>query len=332
MTTSVLTTDIARPKSVTVSVNALKKIVMHAVNGAIVLFIAATLVFIAQIGLPGDRATIILNINSGQAVERTAEELAPINELFGFNDPLISQYAHYVGGLFRGDLGLSYQYYSPVTEVIAGQLLPTLQLTFGALVISWIIMLVTTPLFAGRRKGIRNVTSAAESFSASLPIYWVAVLLLVVFAVNLRWFPVMGGTDLRASILPMIALAIPLAGFLAQTTRDEFERTLGQPFVTAIRMRGASDLSLRIKNVLRHALIAPITLSGWAIGSLFSGAVLVESVFSRPGIGQLLINAVNTRDIPVVAGVVMLVALIYVLANIAVDALYLLVDPRRRAA
>lgn len=330
MTVETLAKPRIKKRPATVSI--LRHIIGRTISAVVVLFSAATLVFIAQAGLPGDRATIILNINSGEAVERTAEELAPINEFFGFTKPVIEQYALYIGGLAKGDLGLSYQHYAPVTEIISEQLMPTVQLSLGALLLSWIIMVVTTPLFAGRRRVIRNVTSAFESFTASLPIYWLGVLLLVVFAVQLRWFPVMGSTNLRASILPMLALAIPLAGFMSQTMRDEFEHTLSLPFVTAVRMRGVSDLSLRLRHVLRHALIPPITLSGWAMGSLFSGAVLVESIFSRPGLGQVLVNAVNTRDIPIVAGVVMLVALIYVGANAVVDIFYTIVDPRRRAA
>ena len=297
-----------------------------------VLLSAATLVFLAQTLLPGDRATIILNINSGQVMERTPEELAPINEEFGFDNPLIVQYLDYIGGLLRGDLGISFQQFSPVTQVIGEQLLPSVQLAFGALLLSWIIMIVSVLLSAGRPRLLREISSAFEALSASLPVYWLGVLLLVVFAVQLQWFPVMGGANLASAILPIVTLSIPLAGFMAQTCRDEFERILRQPFATAVRMRGVSDLSLRLKHVLRHALIPPITLSGWAIGALFSGTVIIESVFSRPGVGQVLVNAVGARDVPVVAGVVMLIALIYVVANVVVDIFYALVDPRRRAS
>jgi peptide/nickel transport system permease protein len=125
-------------------------------------------------------------------------------------------------------------------------------------------------------------------------------------------------------------LALPLAGFLGQVTRDEFERGLKQPFAISARTRGASESEVRRKHVLRHALLPGVTLTGWAIGATISGAVLVEVIYARPGLGQLLVNAVSNQDLPVVVGITMLVALIYVVVNLVVDLLYVLVDPRLR--
>ncbi|MCL3860268.1 ABC transporter permease [Actinotalea sp. K2] len=301
-------------------------------TAVLVLLGAATVVFGVQALMPGDRATLLLNTSTGQAVERTEAELAPINARYGFDEPLVVQYLSFVGGLVRGDLGTSYQLHSPVTEVIVEQLVPTVQLAGGALVVAWLISLVTVLLTAGRGRTVTALGSGLEALSASLPHYWLGVILLVVFAVHLRWFPVMGGSDLATSVLPVLTLAIPLAGFLGQATRDEFERVLQQPFVTSARARGMSETGVRLRHVLRHAVIPPITLSGWALGALLSGAVIVESVFSRPGLGQVLVSAVNARDLPVVAGVVVFVALVYVVANVLVDLAYTAVDPRRRAA
>lgn len=297
----------------------------------LVLFGAATVVFWVQAFLPGDRATLLLNMRTGEAIERTPAELAPINAQYGFDQPLTVQYLQYIGGLLRGDLGVSYQLHEPVLEVIGAQLVPTLHLTVGALVVAWLLALLTVLATAGRRRGIAAVGSAFEALAASLPHYWLGVLLLVTLAVGLRWFPVMGGTDLRSTVLPVLTLAVPLAGYLGQVTRDEVERVLAQPFVTTARARGMGDLGVRVRHVLRHAALPGVTLSGWALGALLSGAVIVESVFSRPGVGQVLVRAADSRDLPVVAGVVMLVALAYVVANLLVDAVYLLLDPRRRA-
>lgn len=297
----------------------------------LVLFGAATVVFWVQALLPGDRATLLLNIRTGEAIERTPEELAPINAQYGFDQPLVAQYASFVGGLVRGDLGVSYQLHEPVAAVIGAQVVPTIHLTVGALAVAWFLALVTVLATAGRRRGIAATGSALEALGASLPHYWLGVLLLVTLAVGLRWFPVMGGTDVRSTVLPVLTLAVPLAGYLAQVTRDEVERVLAQPFVTTARARGMGDLAVRLRHVLRHAALPGVTLSGWALGALLSGAVIVESVFSRPGVGQVLVRAVDSRDLPVVAGVVMLVALTYVVANLVVDGVYLLLDPRRRA-
>jgi peptide/nickel transport system permease protein len=295
-----------------------------------VLWAAATFTFFVQSTLPGDRATLILNQETGQTIERSAEELAPINERFGFDDPLLVQYVDYLGGLVQGDLGRSYQMKEPVTALIADQIGPTLLLTLSALAIAWVIALVLTIATAKRRSS--RFTSAFEVLVAGLPHYWLGVILLVVFAINLQWFPVEGGTGLSGLVLPALTLAIPLAGFLGQVTRDEFEKVLDQPFITSARARGMSDLGVRLRHALRHAVLPAITLSGWALGALFSGAVVVELVFARSGLGQVLVNAASSRDIPLVSGVVMLVALVYVVANLLVDLAYSLVDPRLKTA
>ena len=164
--------------------------------------------------------------------------------------------------------------------------------------------------------------------TAGLPAYWLGIILLLVFGLGLRWFPIISGTSVQGLILPALTLAIPLAGFMAQSTRAEFERALDQPFVLSARMRGLGEWGVRLRHVLRHAVIPAVTLSGWALGATLSGAVIVESIFSRPGIGSVLVAAVNAQDLPVVVGIVTLVAVVYVIANLLVDIVYTLVDPR----
>lgn len=293
-----------------------------------VLWVAATFTFFVQSVLPGDRATLIINQDTGQTIKRSAAELAPINDRFGFDDSLITQYGHYLSGLVQGDLGTSYRLKQPVTTIISEQIGPTLLLTFSALALAWIISVVLTIATARRGRIASSIASGFEVVTAALPHYWLGVILLVVFAINLQWFPVEGGTGFVGLVLPALTLAIPLAGFLGQVTRDEFEQTLDQPFVTSARARGMSDLGVRVKHALRHAVLPAITLSGWALGALFSGAVVVELVFARAGLGQVLVDAASARDIPLVSGVVMLVALVYVIANLVVDALYVVIDPR----
>lgn len=298
-----------------------------------VIWTAATIAFLIQVLLPGDRATQLLNIQTGQVQERSPEELAPINAMFGFDDPLIIQYLNYLGGLLRGDLGTSYQRFEPVSSLIADQVLPTVILTAASLVVAWVLAVVLLVLTVRRRPWISRLFSGFEAAAAALPQYWLGIILLVVFALSLGLFPVVGGEAGAASlVLPALTLGIPLAGFLAQTMRGEFERTLDQPFVLTARARGMGDGEVRLKHVLRHSLLPGLSLTGWAVGSLFSGAVIVENVFSRPGLGRVLVEAVNGRDLPVVCGVVMLVALIYVIANLVIDTAYTLVDPRLKLA
>lgn len=297
-----------------------------------VLLGAATAAFAAQAALPGDRATTILNIRSGQAVARTPEELAPIIAQFGLDRPLVRQYLDYLGGLVRGDLGSSYQQFRPVWDIIGEQLAATLVLSLAAIAIAWLVMVAWVVATAGRGPRIRAIGETADTIAAGLPHYWLGIVLLLVFALTLHWAPVMGGDGPEGLWLPALTLAIPLAGFMGQATRTEFERALEQPFIVSARMRGMGETELRLRHVLRHAILPAVTLSGWALGATISGAVVVESIFNRPGIGRVLVTAVGSQDIPVVTGIVVLIAAVYVVTNLLVDVIYRIVDPRVRIA
>lgn len=314
----------ARPSSATLVVRIGRKVL----GAAIVVWAAATITFLIQTLLPGDRATLLLNQQTGQVQERTPEELAPINAMFGFDDPLLIQYLDFIGGLLRGDLGISYTLYQPVTTVIGDQIAPTVILTFTALAVAWALAVVLLVLTARRTRWVSRLFSGLETAAAALPQYWLGIILLVVFALWLGIFPVVSGSGTAGLVLPALTLGIPLAGFLAQVMRTEFERTLDEPFVLTARARGLTDAGVRIRHVLRHSLLPGLSLTGWAVGAQFSAAVIAENVFARPGLGRVLVTAVNGRDLPVVCGVVMLVAVIYVITNLLVDAAYLLVDPR----
>lgn len=306
----------------------IRRIVGKIAGAAIVLWGAATAAFLAQAALPGDRATVILNIRAGQAILRTPEELAQINEQYGLHQPLLAQYFEYIRGLFVGNLGLSYQQYKPVTEVIADQIVPTIALTLTAIALAWLILILWVTLTAGRGPRVSALGSIVDTTAAGLPHYWLGIILLLVFSVNLGWFPVISGSSPAGLFLPALTLAIPLAGFMGQATRTEFERALAEPFVISARMRGMGDWGIRVRHVLRHSSLPAVTLTGWALGATISGAVVVETVFSRAGIGKVLVGAVNAQDMPVVTGIVVLIAALYVIANLAVDLAYSLIDPR----
>ncbi|MGI5184425.1 ABC transporter permease [Dactylosporangium sp. CA-152071] len=312
--------------------SAVIRVVFKTVASLAVIVAAASVTFFAQLAVPGDRANTLMNLQTGQDKQWSAAELAPLNERFGFDDPVVVQYLDYLNGLLHGDLGTSYTQKRPVLEIIGGQLLPSLTLTGAALLVAWALALGITLLTVKRGRFLTGLGTTWEALTASLPHYWVGVVLLVVFAVQLRAFPIIGGTSAWGSVLPVLTLAIPLAGFLGQVTRDEFEQVLRQPFVTTARTRGMSDLGVRLRHVLRHAILPAVTLSGWALGALVSGAVIAENIFGRPGIGQVLVTAVNTRDLPTVSGIVLVVAAIYVVANLLVDLAYALIDPRLRTA
>ena len=198
-----------------------------------------------------------------------------------------------------------------------------------ALVLAWLLSIMSTLLTAGRAGLLGRIGSVVETVAAGLPQFWLGLVLLLVFAVQLHWFPVIGSGPLGI-VLPALTLAIPLAGFLGQVTRDEFEDKQQQPFVLSARSRGAVRGRVRAKYVLRHAALPGVTLSGWGLGSLVSGAVIAEVVFARQGIGQVLVTAVSAQDLPLVIGITFVVALVYVVANILTDIAYVVVDPRLR--
>lgn len=287
-----------------------------------------TILFVAQTVLPGDRATIFLNVQEGQSIERTPQELAAINAQFGFDQPLWRQYLDYVWGLLHGDLGIALQSRRSVSELIGEQIGHTAWLTVAAIVIAWLIVPVWTFATAGRRPAWSRFGATAEALAAGMPHYWLGLVLLLVFAANLAWFPVVGGSSLSGLWLPALTLAVPLAGFLGQAIRGEYERTLGQPHILSSRARGTREPRVRVVHALRPALIPGITLTGWAIGSLVSGAVIVENVFARPGIGALLVSAVHNKEFELISGIILLVSLVYVLITFVTDYLYAVVDPR----
>ncbi len=307
-----------------------RRVAVRLAAALFVLWGTITVTFLVLSVLPGDRATILLNITSGQVIERTPAELAPINAQYGFDKPIAQQYGNYFWQLLQGKLGYSFELQRPVTHIIAEQLLPTFTLAMAALLLAWLIAIPWTLLTAGRSNKLGALGSAVETLLAGLPQYWIGILLLIVFAIGLRWFPVVGGATLWGTVLPAITLAIPLAGFIGHAIRGEFERSMQQPFVLSARARGMSLSGVRLRHVLRHALIPAITLSGWAIGNLLSGAVLVEAVFARPGLGNVLVNAVSNKDFALVSGIVILISSLYIIINLVVDLIYLIVDPRLR--
>ena len=327
-TTSPPTSDPQPLRGYAARLRLLRTIGLRVLGALIVLWGAATTAFLAQVVQPGDRATTILNLRSGQMQERTAAETAPINAEYGFDQPILTQYLHYLAGLLRGDLGTSYQQHRPVWDVIGEQLAPTAALSLLAIAVAWVLMIVWLTLTAGRAPWLRGVGSAVEIAAASLPHYWLGAILLLSLAMQLGIFPVVGG-GAAGLVLPVLTLAIPLAGFLGQAARTDFEHALTRPFILSARTRGLSDTSVRLRHALKHSLRSPLQLTGWAMGATVSGAVVVEAVFGRTGISRVLVTAIESQDLPVVTGIVILIAVVYVFAGLLIDALSLPLDPRR---
>lgn len=293
----------------------------------IVLWGAVTTAFIALKIMPGDPVETI----AGGTTTITPELREQITERYGLDEPIVAQYVGYLGRVLTGDLGDSYSLRRPVAEALAEQLPNTMSLLFAATLVAVLAATTIAILTAHRNGALRSVVSGFESLGIAVPSFWLGLMLITVFSFGLRLFPATGNSGPISLVLPTIALAVPVAAAISQVMRDSLEKTLDEPFIVSVRARGASETAVRLRHALRHSLVSVVTLVGWLSGTLIGGAVIVEQVFSRPGIGRMMLNAVISRDMPLVLGVVIVAAAFYVVVNTAVDLLYPIIDPRLRA-
>lgn len=291
-----------------------------------VLWGAATLTFIAVKLIPGDPVAIL---SGGDNVVDEAYR-AVLTKQFGLDQPLWVQYLRYCWQALQGDFGVSYLYRLPVGSVISDAMQETLPLALGGLILALLLAITSALLTAGRYGVLRTSVSWLELTLLSTPIYWIGIVLLSVFSFRLQWFPVTGNDGVMSLVLPVITLSLPIAAILSQVLRDGLEEALSQPFSLTVRTRGVSEIRLRFRHGLRHAALAASTLTGTLLAGVLGGSVLTETVFGRAGIGQVTLSAIENRDMPLVLGVVMLSAVLFVTINLLVDALYLLIDPRLR--
>ncbi|MEV5829034.1 ABC transporter permease [Spirillospora sp. NPDC052242] len=287
---------------------------------------AATVAFAGMRLTPGDPVRTLLGSPP------TPELLRQVRHELGYDRPLLEQYGLFMGRLLRGDLGHSYQLQQPVARVIGDQLWATLELAAAGFLLAVTVATVLAVATAGRRPALRRLAVALELLAISTPSFWTGVLLLTFFAFRWQVFPVISGSGPQGLVLPAVALALSLVGVFAQVLREGLERALEEPFALTSRARGSGETAVRIRHALRHALIPMITLSGWCVGALLSGAVVIETIFSRQGLGRVMATAIAGRDLPVVTGVVVVSALAFSVINLAVDGLYRVVDPRLRGA
>ncbi|PSH65202.1 ABC transporter permease [Phyllobacterium sophorae] len=293
-------------------------------SGVVVLWAAVTLSFASLQIAPGN----IVNLLVGDQLP-TPEVEAAIRAEWGLDEPLIVQYLRYLWRILHGDFGRSYVLQSDVTSLILSQLWPTLKLTSAALVVAIVFAVTAAVLTAGRRWP-RRLASAAELVLVSTPSFWLGIVLLFVFSFTLKLFPVAGDKNFSSLVLPALSLGLSLGAVVSQVLRQGLENALEEPFALTVRSWGCSDLTLRLRHCLRHASLPAVTLTGWLVGGLLSGAVITEQVFGRPGLGKVTVDAVLGKDLPVVLAVAIFSALIYVVLSTLVDLLYLFLDPRLR--
>jgi len=288
-------------------------------------FGVVTLVFFFIHLIPGDPVEVML----GETAEAADKEA--LRDNLGLNDPLPAQYGNFLGGLARGNLGDSFFYRKPVREVLLERLGPTVELSLAAMLIALLIAIPIGVLAAVKQYGaFDNVSMFVALVGVSMPNFWLGPLLIWLFSLHIEWFPVGGKEGLLSLVLPAITLGTALAAILSRMTRASVLEILNEDFVRTARAKGLPERTVLFKHVLRNALIPVVTIAGLQLGALLSGAVITENVFAWPGLGTLFIEALQSRDYPVVQGCVLFFSLGYVVVNLLVDLLYAAVDPRIR--
>jgi peptide/nickel transport system permease protein len=296
-----------------------------------VLAIVAVMVFVLTRAASGDPISVLLGDQA------TAEDIARVQKDYGLDKPLPVQFAYWLGEVLHGNLGQSIFLQRPVTQALWERAEPTTLLALMAVAIAALIGIpsgIISAVYRGR--WLDQVVTGAAMLGASIPSFWFGIVLMQMFAVSLGWFPVSGygapdaslGERLHALMLPATVLGVLNSALIIRFTRASMLDVLGEDYVRTARSKGLSEGTVVLKHALRNALVPIVTVLGLTVALMIGGAVVTETVFGLPGIGNLVVNAVLRRDYPVIQGALLVIAAIYVLINFAIDLLYVAVDPR----
>lgn len=287
------------------------------------LFGTLTLVFFFIHMVPGDPIEAMLG-ESASAVDKEA-----LRRELGLNQPLWSQYLRFLSGLFSGDLGRSLYGQGKVVDLISHRLPATVELTLAAMAAA---LLISLPLgiLAATKQGswLDRLALSFSLIGLSMPNFWLGPLLMILFSIELGWLPVSGRGGLDYLILPAITLGMAMAAILTRMVRSGLLEVIHEDYIRTARAKGLSEGRVWLKHALRTALLSVITIVGLQFGALLAGSIITETIFSWPGIGRLTIQAIQTRDYPLVQGCVLFIAVAYLFVNLLTDLLYSLVDPR----
>ncbi|MCD2186710.1 ABC transporter permease [Actinomycetospora soli] len=293
----------------------------------LVLWAAYTVSFAVLYLLSDPVATLVARASDGSAV--TPAELAELTARYGLDQPLLVQYLDRLGAALHGDLGTSFVSGQPVGRTVAEALPPTLQIATAGLVLA-VVLGAGVALLATytRRRWLAHALMGLPSLAVSLPVFWVGLMLVQLFSFQLGWLPAVGARGPEALILPAITLALPTGALIAQVLVKSMSTALAEPYVTTARAKGVGPLAVHLRHALGNAAIPALTVLGYVTGNLLAGTVVVETVFTRPGLGRVTVEAVADQDVPLVQGVVLFAAVVFVVVNLVVDLIYPLLDPR----
>jgi ABC-type dipeptide/oligopeptide/nickel transport system permease component len=292
-----------------------------------VLILVSIAIFSILYLLPGDPAALMLAETGA-----SAEAVARLRTQLGLDQPAYIQYFRFVGNALRGDFGYSLYSGRPVIAEIRSYLPNTLQLALAAALIAILIGVVSGIIAAlYQNSWVDTLMMLVSLFGVSMPIFWLGLMMIFIFSVQLRWFPTTGQGGLNRLVLPAVALGFAYSGTIARLTRSSMLEVLRQEYMTTARAKGLSEFLILIRHGLRNALIPVVTMVGLQLGQLFGGTVIVETVFARPGLGSLTVNSIFVKDFRVVQATILMSAVIYMGMNLLVDFLYTLLDPRIKA-
>lgn len=303
----------------------LKYIIKKIIFTCIVLVGAATCAFLLLHAIPGDTAEALAG------PQATVEDVDNLRRAMELDQPLGKQYVSYMGNLLHGDLGYSYRTNKPVMEILRSAWPATLQLAVCSMIVA-VLLGVPIGIFAAIHRGKIGDTIAmvAAFLGVSMPSFWLALLLIIEFSVNHNWFPFYGREGISSFVLPSLTLGLGVAANIARLTRTSMLEVLGQDYIRTAKGKGVKNRKIIWVHALRNAAVPVVTIIGLQFGVLLGGQVVTETVFSWPGIGRMIVDALNTRDLQIVQGGILILAVIFTLINLITDLVYALLDPRIR--
>jgi peptide/nickel transport system permease protein len=299
------------------------KLILQRLWQALLVLFAVSILSFVLIFLSGDPIAALVPLNA------RPEDIENIRRQYNLDQPIFIQYFLFIGNAFTGDLGESFRYRTDALALVLGRL-PNTFLLAGVSMLFSIIISVPLGVLAARYKGrwLDRIISFFALFSISMPSFWLGVILILVFAGTLRWLPASGSGNWQNLILPTLTISSFAIGLLVRLIRRSVADTLEQQFVVTARSKGLSERTIAWRHVLRNSAIPIVTVMGLQFGALLGGSVVVETVFAWPGVGWLMIQSIEARDLPVIRAAVLILAFFIILINLSIDILYTMLDPR----